>query len=144
MVNTDMKPAPNASSQDRERARAAAVTGVARRVGAGLAVGSAVLHALTVGGGTAMVVVMSAMVLACLYCAYELWTRDTLRSWVLVALMNLAMIAVHLPLATGHHHGAAVRASGPTTMTAATAVAALEVVVAVAVLFGRTRRVQLT
>lgn len=91
-----------------------------------------------------MVVVMSAMVVACLYCAYELWTRDTLRSWVMVALMNLAMIAVHLPLASGHHHGPAVEASGSGTMTAATGVAVLEVVVAVAVLFHRTRRVQLT
>jgi len=46
------------------------------------------------------------MIVACLYCARELWRAGTARAWVVVALMNLAMIALHLP-APAHHHGAA-------------------------------------
>jgi hypothetical protein len=36
-----------------------------------------------------------AMAAGCLYCARDLWVRETLRAWILVALMNLTMIAVH-------------------------------------------------
>ena len=61
------------------------------------------------------------MIVACLYCARELWRAGTARAWVVVALMNLAMIALHLP-APAHHHGAAgVAAPTPSTlMTVAT------------------------
>ena len=52
----------------------------------------------------------AAMIVACLYCARELWRDGTERAWVVVALMNLAMIALHLP-APGHHHGAAPRSA---------------------------------
>jgi hypothetical protein len=121
------------------------MSAVVRRTGALLAAGSAVLHGLSLGGGALMTTVMAAMIAACAYCAYELWTRDTIRGWVLVALMNLAMVGIHLPIAGGHHHGpVAVPASGFTPMMAATSLAVLEIVLAVAVLFHRTRRPQLT
>ena len=48
---------------------------------------------------------LATMIVACLYCARELWRDGTERAWVVVALMNLAMIALHLP-APAHHHGA--------------------------------------
>jgi len=80
---------------------------VGRRVGAGLAVSSAVLHGLSLGhvANLAVAVLMVAMIAGCLYCAYDLWLRGTVRAWVLVASMNLAMIAIHLPMLSSHHHG---------------------------------------
>jgi hypothetical protein len=58
-----------------------------------------------------------------------------------VGLMNIAMIAVHLP-APSHHHGMQMATPGQqsTLMALATAIAALEVAVAMAVVYYRTRR----
>ncbi|QZY46012.1 hypothetical protein HZU38_07400 [Mycolicibacterium vanbaalenii] len=98
-----------------------------------LAVTSAVLH------GASLSVLTFAMAAACLYCAYELWRFDTVRSWVLVAVMNIAMIAVHLPLMGHHGHTATPGAGMGTTMAVATVVAAAEIMLAAAVLFARTR-----
>ena len=132
------------------------IAGVAilgRRACASLAACSAVLHGLSLVHATisATVVLTVAMLVGCLYCARDLWVRGTLRAWVLVALMNLAMIAIHVPASPGHHshlHGGAVAAAAPahhsTVMTLATALAALEVVVAAAVVYFRTRKVRLT
>jgi NADH:ubiquinone oxidoreductase subunit K len=77
---------------------------------------------------------------ACVYCARDLWLRGTLRAWCIVGLMNIAMIAVHLP-APSHHHGMHVAMPGQQTMLMglATAIAAVEVTVAIAVLYYRTR-----
>jgi hypothetical protein len=119
---------------------------IIRRVGALLAASSAVLHAFTLShaGNPIIAVGMVAMIVACLFCAHELWTRDTLRGWVLVGLMNLAMIGVHLPMPGGHHHHGSVPvvvapASGATAMAAATGAAILEALLAAAVLLYRTR-----
>jgi len=113
------------------------------RLGAVLAACSAVLHGVSLGhsGNRWVAALMLAMIVACLYCAYELWTRDTVRGWVLVAVMNLGMIGVHLPMSTGHHHGAAMPmgAAAPVAMEVATAVAVIEVLLAAAVLYVRTR-----
>lgn len=111
-------------------------TGIVRAVGALLAVSSAVLHASSPG------VVTIAMGAVCLYCAYELWRFDTVRSWLMVAVMNVAMIAVHIPMA-GHQHGRG-SASVATVdmaiaMQLATAVAFAEIVFAAAVLYARIR-----
>jgi hypothetical protein len=59
-----------------------------------------------------------------------------------VALMNLAMIAVHLPAPAHHHGGAVAVATGqqPSLMGVATMVSAIEVTLAVAVLVLGTRR----
>ncbi|MGA5465830.1 hypothetical protein [Mycobacterium sp. NPDC050041] len=101
--------------------------------------GVALPHTTSVSAA-ALIVVMLA---ACLFCARDLWTRGTLRAWVLVALMNLAMIAVHAPLSATHHHGGGVNADASahhsTVMTLATALAAVEVIAATAVLYYRTR-----
>jgi len=122
---------------------------VGRRVGAGLAVSSAVLHGLSLGhvANLAVAVLMVAMIAGCLYCAYDLWLRGTVRAWVLVASMNLAMIAIHLPMLSSHHHGGGLTGAVPmpesTAMTLATGVAVVEVVLAAGVLFHRTRAPQL-
>jgi hypothetical protein len=116
-----------------------------RRACAVLAAGSVALHAVMIGHAAhfAEVVLLPAMMVACLLCARHLWLDGTLRAWCLVGLMNLGMIAVHLS-APGHHHGAAVASESPPSppsavMAAATLVSAIEIVVAAAVMSYRTR-----
>jgi hypothetical protein len=72
---------------------------------------------------------LATMIAACLYCARELWRDGSGRAWVVVALMNLAMIALHLP-APAHHHGATTAAAPSTLMAVATLVALVEVAAA--------------
>ena len=125
-------------------------TVVGRRAFAVIAACSAGLHGFSLGHATnpATAVVTVAMLAACLYCARDLWVRGTLRAWVLVALMNLAMIAIHVPASPGHHHGGDMTAAAPahqsTVMTMATALAAVEVVVAGVIVYYRTRGNRLT
>jgi hypothetical protein len=103
-----------------------------------------VLHGISLGHPSNFMVMllMVAMVTACLYCAYDLWSRGTVRAWVLVASMNLAMIAIHLPMSSAHHHDGgitgAARMPDSTAMTLATGVAVVEVVLACGVLWFRT------
>ena len=82
---------------------------VGRRTFALSAICSAVLHGISLGHVTNPVAagLMVVMAAGCLYCAGELWRRGSSRSWMLVALMNLAMIGIHLPMSASHHHGAA-------------------------------------
>jgi hypothetical protein len=113
-----------------------------RRACAVLALSSAGLHAAMLGHASNVVagLLLAAMIAACVYCARDLWLRGTLRAWCVVGLMNIAMIAVHLP-APAHHHGLHTATTGPqsTLMGLATLVAAVEVAAAVAVLSYRTR-----
>lgn len=116
---------------------------VGRRACALLALCSAALHGVSLGHVTTLVgtMLMVAMMAGCLYCARDLWMRGTVRGWVMVALMNFAMIAIHMPMAP-HHHGdvaAALPVHDTTVMTVATALAALEVTIAATVLYFRTR-----
>ena len=86
------------------------------------------------------------MIVACAYCARELWLDGTARAWVVVALMDIAMIALHLP-APAHHHGAPGAApSSSTLMTVATVLALVEVIAAAAALYvgSRGRALQLS
>ena len=113
-----------------------------RRACAALALSSAGLHAAMLGHASNVVagVLLAAMIVACVYCARHLWLRGSLRAWCVVGLMNIAMIAVHLP-APAHHHGVHAAAGQQSTlMGLATAIAAVEVAVAMAVLYYRTRR----
>lgn len=115
---------------------------VARRGYALLAGCSAGVHAALLGhaGSVPAALVLAVMIAGCLWCAYHLWQRGTLTAWTTVALMNLAMIAVHAP-APGHHHaasGSAV-ADPPALMAVAMTLATVEVVLAGAVLYLRTR-----
>ena len=79
---------------------------------------------------------LATMIAGCFYCARELWRDGTARAWVVVALMNLAMITLHLP-AVGHHHVAPNSTAAPpsTPMAVATLVALTEVVAAAAALY---------
>lgn len=117
---------------------------VARRIAAVLAAVSAALHGVMVGhaGTMALTVLIVGMAIVCLYCAWELWRSGTTRAWTLVAVMNLAMVAIHLPM-SGAHHVTHVdpKAIVPQSMimTVATVLALLEVVIAAAVLWYRAR-----
>jgi hypothetical protein len=114
-----------------------------RRACAVLAAGSAGLHAVMLGhaANIAMGVLMTGMIVACLYCARDLWRRGTPGVWCLVALMNIAMIAIHLPVPSHHHiAGAVALGNQSSVMAVATAISAIEATLAVAVLWFRTRR----
>ena len=114
---------------------------VAGRVAAALAVTSAVLHVIMAvrAAEVAVSVLIIAMALMCMLCARELWVAPTKRVWGLVAATNLAMIALHLPAPSGHHHGGTILTTTPghpaTLMVLATALASVEVVLATAVLY---------
>jgi hypothetical protein len=113
-----------------------------RRACAVLAATSAVLHAVMLGHAANVVTggLLAVMIVACLYCARDLWLHGTLRAWVVVALMSLAMVALHLP-APAHHHGASADPvpQPSTVMALATLLALVEVLAAAAVLYFRTR-----
>jgi hypothetical protein len=121
-----------------------------RRACAALAARSAVPHGISLGHGTNLAAagLTAAMAAGCLYCAPDLWGRETLRAWVLVALMNLTMITIHASAPAAHHHGGGVTTAAPahhsTVMNLATTLAAVEVVAAAAVLYSRTRAVRPT
>lgn len=116
-----------------------------RRVCAGLAVCSAVLHGVMVGhaGNPVLAVLILGMMAACLYCARDLWVGGSMRAWGLVAVMNLGMIVVHCSLPS-HQHGAPLLpavgvAPMPTVMMLAIAISGVEVAVATAVLYRHSR-----
>ena len=112
-----------------------------RRACAALALTSAGLHAAMLGHASNVVAggLLAAMIVACVYCARDLWLRGTLRAWCAVGLMNIAMIAMHMPM-PAHHHGIHASAGQQSTlMGLATAIAAVEAAVAMAVLYYRTR-----
>jgi hypothetical protein len=113
---------------------------VGRRACAVLALSSAALHAAMLSHAPNVVAgaLLAAMIVGCVYCARDLWVRGTLRAWCVVGLMNIAMIAVHMPM-PAHHHGMHSSAQQSTLMGVATAIAATEVAVAMAVLYYRTR-----
>lgn len=117
-----------------------------RRACAALAACSAVLHGIALVHATnlAATALTVAMLVACLHCAHDLWVRGTLRGWIVVASMNLVMIAIHVPAPPAHHYGAGVTAAAPhsTVMTLATALAAVEIVVAAAVVCYRIRAIR--
>jgi len=114
-----------------------------RRACAVLALGSAGLHAAMLGHASNVLAggLLAAMIAACVYCARDLWLRGTMRAWCVVGLMNIAMIAVHLPM-PAHHHGMHTGPMGQqsTLMGLATGIAVVEAAVAMAVLYYRTRR----
>lgn len=113
-----------------------------RRLCAVLAACSAALHGVSLIGAAGVAAVLTAaMLVACLFCARDLWRQGTLQAWTAVALMNLAMIAVHLPMPAGHHHDTAIATPIPhaVVVTAATWIALIEVTAAASVLFWRTR-----
>lgn len=124
---------------------ASAVLG--RRTCALVAVVSAVLHLTMLGhaGSAVLTVLIAGMALTCLFCGYELWRGGSLRSWCLVGVMSLAMVAAHLSL-PGHRHGDQTGVSAAPAepmselMALATTVSLAEAVIAAVVLWVATRR----
>jgi hypothetical protein len=119
---------------------------VGRRMCAVLAACSGALHGISIvnAGNMAVAALTGGMGLVCLYCARELWMQGALRAWTLVAVMNIAMIAVHAPFASGHQHGGSVAVAAmpthhSTAMTAATVLAAVEALIATAVIYRLSR-----
>lgn len=116
-----------------------------RRACAVVAGGSAALHATMIGhaGNPVLAVLIVVMAAACLFCAYELWRGCGVRTWCVVAVMNLAMIAAHWSV-PAHQHGAVLPGRPAEPMSAlmglATAVSLTEAVIATAVLYALTRR----
>ena len=75
-----------------------------------LAVGSALVHLLLVDLSTLGSLAMLGMALACLPCAWHLWTGPTGRVWALTATADAAMLALHAQMLepqSGHQHMAA-------------------------------------
>lgn len=114
---------------------------VARRGYAVLAGCSAGVHGALLGhaGSVAAGAVLAVMIAGCLWCAVHLWRRGTLAAWTTVALMNLAMIAAHAPAPAHHHVPNGPAADASALMSVAMTLAAVEVLVAGAVLYLRTR-----
>ncbi|MGV0745254.1 hypothetical protein [Mycolicibacterium sp. XJ870] len=111
-----------------------------RRACALLAATSAVLHVFMLSHAANPVTggLLAAMIAGCLYCARDLWQRGAPGVWCTVALMNLAMIALHMPAPT-HHHGPAASTQPSTLMAMATLFALVEVMIAAGVLAYCTR-----
>ncbi|BCI55178.1 hypothetical protein NIIDNTM18_44560 [Mycolicibacterium litorale] len=114
---------------------------IGRRGCALIAVVSAGLHLASLGHAANPVAgaLLAVMIAGCVVCARELWLLGSLRAWLIVGLMNIAMIALHLPAPT-HHHGASPASDPSFAMGAATLLALVEVAVAALVLYARTRR----
>ena len=100
------------------------------RIAAALALLSAVLH-LDMDSGPIV------MALLCVVCAVHLWRTAELRARVMVAATSAGMLLAHSPFPSGHHH---VTSQTP-SMSAASAVAALELLLAGSVVFIRTRKI---
>ena len=104
------------------------------RFAAALALTSAVLH-LRMGVADFSDAILAAMALLCVFCAVDLWRSHELRPWVMVAVTSAGMLLSAFP--SGHHHVV----SQTPSMSAASAVAALELFLAGSVVFFRTRRI---
>ena len=111
-----------------------------RRACAALAACSAALHAAMLGhsGNLFAGAVLGTMIIGCLYCAGHRWRRGTPGVWCTIALMSLAMIALHTPM-PAHHHDVVAPVHASAIMSIATLLAVAEVVIAAGVLTVRTR-----
>ena len=74
------------------------------RVSALLALASAAVHLSMLDTGSLGLVVMAAMALACLPCAWHLWHHPTPRVWGWAVGADLAMLVVHVHLMAGAQH----------------------------------------
>ena len=76
------------------------------RIAAVLAVASAGVHLLLISSSSLSTVVLAAMALVCLPCAWHLWRSPTGAVWGVTATVDAGMLALHAPmLATHHAHG---------------------------------------
>ena len=68
------------------------------RVAAGLAVASTVVHLLLLESSSLGSLLMVVMAAACLPCAWHLWRSPTASVWRFTALVDAAMLVVHLQM----------------------------------------------
>lgn len=129
---------------DRGMSAAHACSVLGRRACALLGASSALLHVVMLGtaANPAAGAVLAVMIVGCLLCAVHLWQRGTSGIWCTIALMNLAMVALHMPMPS-HHHGVGLPAAPAlamaAVMTSAVVLALTEATIAAAVLYYRTR-----
>jgi hypothetical protein len=71
------------------------------RVAAGLALASAAVHLLLLDAASLGSVVMVGMAAACLPCAWHLWRSPSASVWRVTALVDVAMLALHLQMLGG-------------------------------------------
>lgn len=105
------------------------------RIAAALALLSAVMH-LRTGVTDVTSAVVAAMAMLCVYCVVDLLRSGGNRAWVMVAVTSAGMLLAHSSF-PAHHHAA----NQTSTMTMASAVATIELVLAASVVFFRTRRI---
>lgn len=119
----------------------ATLTTVGRRSCSAIALASAVLHTFSLGASERPVaaVLSVLMIGGCMSCAWDLWRHDTIRAWLTVAVMNLAMIGMHLPASAGHHHSGGTATPLPVVMAWATGLALVEAGAATVGLYLKTR-----
>jgi hypothetical protein len=75
------------------------------RAAAALALASAAVHLLVLDETALGSLVMAAMALACLPCAWHLWRGPTLATWGMTAALDAGMLALHAQLMTAPSHG---------------------------------------
>lgn len=71
------------------------------RVAAGLALASALVHLLLLDAGSLGSAVMVLMALGCLPCAWHLWRAPSAPVWRATALVDAAMLVLHLQMLGG-------------------------------------------
>ncbi|MGY1692817.1 hypothetical protein [Geodermatophilus sp. SYSU D01105] len=99
----------------RPRSTSWAGAGPAGRGAALLALASAAVHLTGVSTASLSSLAMAGMALACLPCAWHLWRAPSPAVWATTVGLDLGMLAVHAPAASGdggHAHGAALPAAG--------------------------------
>ncbi|GAB2513878.1 hypothetical protein [Nocardia heshunensis] len=104
----------------------------AGRLGAVVAVTTALPHAALSSGHDCapgpLFALMNVLTLACLVCAWHLWTRPTARAWSAGTAMNFAMLAGHAALIGSGRHPTA----SPALLAWAALGSGVELVVAIA------------
>lgn len=80
----------------------------AGRLAAGLALASASVHVASITTSSTGSFVTATMALLCLPCAWHLWNWPTASVWLITALLDVGMLAVHAAMVLSvPHHGTA-------------------------------------
>jgi hypothetical protein len=77
------------------------------KVAAGLALAGAAVHVLLVDAGSLGSLVMVAMALACLPCAWHLWRHPSAAVWGATAAVDAAMLLLHAQMLATETHSTA-------------------------------------
>jgi hypothetical protein len=86
------------------------------RAAAGLALASALVHLLLLDAASLGSAVMVLMALACLPCGWHLWRSPSASVWRFTAVVDAAMLVLHLQMLGGSSSHAAHHGSAPTSL----------------------------